>query len=626
MTLRVHEPSPEVTAMAVDWAVCEALMGGTKAMRAAGETLMPRWPAEDQQAWAARLKVATLFPAYRRTVGVMSGKPFSKALTFSDDVPARIRELCDDVDLQGRNLHAFSADAFMRTIGYGWAGIHVDYPKADGVTNLAEERAMGARPYFRLIRHSQILGWKLSGEGAAVRLTQLRLAEVQEVSDGGRFGVKCIRRVRVLEPGRWEVWQEPEKEGDEYVLIDEGTTVPMTEIPFVPLYGFREAFMIGRPPLMDLAHLNVKHWQSQSDQDNISHVARVPILAATGIDDPAWALTVGAQSAVKLPAGATLEYVEHTGAAISAGRESLQDLEQQMIQTGAELLVKKPGDRSATEAANDADGNKSDLQRIAETFEDALDAALQFMAGWIGEQTGGHVSLYKDFGAMSLGQASGQLVLSMQQGGLISKGTAIREMQRRGELDAGIEPDEELGLVNDDGPALGTMGDPNADPGSDPSSDQPGPGDQQDAGGASARTGAPSPAPAPGAPAPSPAPSPAAPPPSVDLTELANILAAALAKLPAPVVNMPPAPAMPAMPPITIESPITVNVPEQPPAQVTVEGSTVNVAPPAVTVEGSTVNVAPPAVSVPVQVTVEKGGQVQFTEDAAGNITGARME
>ena len=621
MTLNVKDPSPEVAAMGVDWAVCEALIGGTRAMREAGETLLPRWPAEEPAAWEARRKTATLFPAYRRTVSVMSGKPFAKALTYGEDVPPRIREMCDDIDRQGRNLHAFAADAFFRTLAFGIAGIHVDYPRLTGVRTLADERAAGARPYFRLIRHNQILGWKTDEVGGALRLVQMRLAETHDIADGGRWGAKTVRRVRVLEPGRYELWQEPEKDGEDYVLIDEGTTSPMQAIPFVPLYGFREAFMCGKAPLMDLAHLNVKHWQSQSDQDNILHVARVPILAATGIDDEKWKLTVGAQAAVKLPSGSTLAYVEHSGAAINAGRQSLQDLEQQMIQTGAELLVKKPGDRSATEAANDADGNKSDLQRIAETFEDALDAALQYMADWIGEPTGGSVSLYKDFGAMSLGQASGQLVIAMQQGGLISKATAIREMQRRGELDAGLEPDEELAMLGEEGPALGTMGDLQDD--GTPADDE----DDQDAGGAQAQTGAPSPAPAPSpAAAPAQAPSPA-PAPAVDLTELANILAAALARLPTPVVNMPPMPALPPPAPITVEAPsITVNVPEQPPAQVTVEGSTVNVAPPSVTVESPTVNVTPSPVHVPVQVTVQKGGEVSFTEDAAGNITGARME
>jgi hypothetical protein len=55
-------------------------------------------------------------------------------------------------------------------------------------------------------------------------------------------------------------------------------------IPFVPLYGWRRLH-VGISPLRDLAYLNVKHWQSQSDQDTILHVARVPILALIGGDE-----------------------------------------------------------------------------------------------------------------------------------------------------------------------------------------------------------------------------------------------------------------------------------------------------------------------------------------------------
>ena len=46
---------------------------------------------------------------------------------------------------------------------------------------------------------------------------------------------------------------------------------------------------------------------------------------------------------------------------VAVGRSELQALEEQMIQTGAELLVSKPGQRTATESANDAEANKSEL-------------------------------------------------------------------------------------------------------------------------------------------------------------------------------------------------------------------------------------------------------------------------
>ena len=53
--------------------------------------------------------------------------------------------------------------------------------------------------------------------------------------------------------------------------------------------------MRGTPPLLNLGLLNIKHWQSQSEQDNILHVARVPLLVAYGLDRNE-ELTVGAST------------------------------------------------------------------------------------------------------------------------------------------------------------------------------------------------------------------------------------------------------------------------------------------------------------------------------------------
>ena len=125
---------------------------------------------------------------------------------------------------------------------------------------------------------------------------------------------------------------------------------------------------------------------------------------------------------------------------------------------GAELLTAKAGQRTATEAANDAEANKSDLQRIVEAFEDSLDQALQFTAEWYGLPNGGNASLFKDFAAGSLSEATAQLVISMQQAGFITKATAIKELQRRGMLAADIEPAMELEAVQEEGPSLGSIG------------------------------------------------------------------------------------------------------------------------------------------------------------------------
>lgn len=456
MALAVNEKSDEVKGLAIHWPMLEALEAGTWAMREAAKTLLPQWPGEEAASYQARLAVATLFPAYKRTVGVMSGKPFSEPLTVND-APASIEKWAEDIDLQGVSLHSFAAEMFEECF-YGIAGIMVDYPTMDPATGprtVAQVEATGARPYFVRVKHSQILGWRSELIGGRLKLTQLRLAETREEPDG-EWGTKIVDVVRVLTPGAWATYEAATGTEKGWVRTASGTTT-LKDIPFVPLYGKRVGFMLGRPPLLDLAYLNVKHWQSQSDQDTIMHAARVPIMVMTGAEDTT-ALVLGASTAVKLPENGDLKFVEHSGAAIGTGAQSLTDLENQMIQTGAELLVKKPGDRSATEAANDAEGNKSDLQRMAENFQDCLNQALLFMAQWARLPDTARVTLFNDYGAATLSDASAKLVMEMNAAGLLSKATTVAEMQRRGVISSEIDVEEELEAAEADGPPLGMMG------------------------------------------------------------------------------------------------------------------------------------------------------------------------
>lgn len=452
MPIAVNDPNDEIKALRLEWEVLEPLMGGTQKMRDAGVGLLPRWPAEDEAAYQTRLRTATLFPAYRRTVGVMAGKPFSKPLDLVD-APTNVQTWAEDIDLQGVNLHNFAAEMFQEVMAYGLAGILVSYQKPGDkpLRSRAEELASGRRPYFVRVMHKQILGWKIDQSQGGATLTQLRLLESIE-EDDGPFGVKCVQQVRVLEPGAWSIWREIEP--GKWVLTDEGTT-SLNIVPFVPMYGVRRSFMVGGAPMLDLAHLNVKHWQSQSDQDTILHVARVPILAMIGADDQTQ-LSIGGAAAVRMPAGSELKYIEHSGHAIAAGETALDALEQQMLQTGAELLVKQPGvRRSATESMTDAEANKSTLQRMAETFEDAMDQALDLAAKFAGIPSAGTVKLYSDYGTATLSEASAALIQNLQLAGLISRETAIAELQRRGVLSDDIDPKKELAAVDAEGPAPG---------------------------------------------------------------------------------------------------------------------------------------------------------------------------
>jgi hypothetical protein len=237
------------------------------------------------------------------------------------------------------------------------------------------------------------------------------------------------------------------------MLFDQGTT-SLPFIPYVPIYGKRKDFMIGTPPMLELAHANVEHWQSKSDQQTILHVARVPILFGRDLGETPMAVGAGALVTASSDK-ADLKYVEHSGAAIEAGRKSLLDLEDRMRQIGAELLVIKPGNTTEVQTLADNEQGMCDLQRIMQSVEDGLDQALDFMAQCIGiKDGGGHVTIYNDFGAATLAEASAQLLVGMQATGALSHETLLSELQRRGILAQDIDIDEEIKRADAEAPEV----------------------------------------------------------------------------------------------------------------------------------------------------------------------------
>lgn len=464
MPSTVADTSTAVQAMQPDWALAAALMGGTRAMRTAASIYLPQWPNEDGQAYNQRLRVATLFPAYKRTVETLTGKPFSKRIKFASDVPPVLAGYMEDADLHGRHLHVFAADILERVLSHGIGGILVEYPMGDvvatngaGVSTQADEQAAGVRPYLIEVKAAQILGWRSEMLDGVEKLVQLRIMESVTLNDGD-FGTVDVAQVRVLRPGSWQTWRKQEGNEQEWTVFAQGAT-SLADIPFVPVYGNRTGFMTAEPPLVELAHMNVEHWQSCSDQQTILHVARVPILTVFGVEnDDKFALSVGAASVVKIPQGGDLKYVEHSGRAIDAGKTSIDDLQERMRQAGGELLTTKPQRMTAFQVGTENELAMCALQRITQDFQDALAQCLQFMADWIGLPQGGHVELFNDFGASNLAEASAQFLIAAATAGKISDELLFDELQRRGMIGPNETWQQEHERIQAQGPALGAMG------------------------------------------------------------------------------------------------------------------------------------------------------------------------
>ena len=83
----------------------------------------------------------------------------------------------------------------------------------------------------------------------------------------------------------------------------------LEEIPFSIAYANRVGPYESRSPLYDIAELNLKHYQIQSDLDNILSVSAVPLLAFYGFPASADEISAGPGEALSLPQESRAEYI-----------------------------------------------------------------------------------------------------------------------------------------------------------------------------------------------------------------------------------------------------------------------------------------------------------------------------
>lgn len=449
---------PSTTSLAYDlmaprWAKLATLLAGTEAMRDAGGDYLPIHPAETDVAYAERLGCTTLFNLTSLTLKSWVGRPFSDEVTVGDDVPGEVSSALNinkDVDLEGNSIDIFARRWFEEGLAKSFCHVLVDFPRKkepeDGVVRtMADDRKENLRPYWVLVKPENLIFARAEIVDGAERLVHVRILETEVVADG--FAEVTVERIRVLEPGSVAIWKRTEdnksKDHEGWVLDDSWET-DLDFIPLTTFYADRDSFMIGKPPLLDLADLNISHWQSSSDQRAVLTVARFPILACSGGIAADGKLEVGPNTWLYTadPQG-RFYYVEHTGRAIEAGRKDMDTLESQMANYGAEFLRQKPGNPTATARALDSAESTSPLQDVTIRFMAAVSTALDFTAKWLGlKEEGGTIKLPTDFGPEQALVADYQALIAARKNQDISRLTYNRELKRRGTLSDEFDPAE----------------------------------------------------------------------------------------------------------------------------------------------------------------------------------------
>jgi hypothetical protein len=188
--------------------------------------------------------------------------------------------------------------------------------------------------------------------------------------------------------------------------------------------------------------------------------AEFPILAGKGKGSD---IEIGPHKIVILPPDGDLKYVEHSGAALEAGRKNLEELRVKAAYCGLKALSADSASvgrqKTASEAEMDYIDNNSDLKVAADAFEDALNMALWYVQRYLGEVQDGEQSKYmaKMNGMFSVTANDVQEIgylMELKNAGQMRLETFYNELKRRGTVadNFDIESESAYAAENADNP------------------------------------------------------------------------------------------------------------------------------------------------------------------------------
>lgn len=414
---RVDYACPAYVNQAPAWQVVDDVRNNWRVMRKQKETYLPRFESESQKDWEAR--VALTFPKdhYASTLEEHVGLVFGTAPQLDKDVPAKLRELCEDIDGEGNHIEVFLETAFDSALHFGHSVLYTDYPPAAEFKNKQDERRAKARPYAQLYRAPDVLSWEEVAIGGVKVIVKIKFRETTTKSFG-EFGVTEVSRFREVKQDveydlvtgtalalgaiTWRTWEEETQSGTTGEApselgakpLDNGTIIGPAQIPIRVIYGGRKLGTLNTiPHLLGVALTNVEETQVESDYAHVMHKCNVPTPVFVNRDIPE-----GGNNTVKMGEGIDIRgqganafFLEPAGVAIGATRTRIEDIRAHMRRMGATSADLGDKTMTAREAGIYAKQRDAKLKRGSRSLKDAGEGMLADMASFLNLDTGNSV-------------------------------------------------------------------------------------------------------------------------------------------------------------------------------------------------------------------------------------------
>ena len=424
-------PDPAYYQQVMAWEPVRACLEGTSYLRQNASRYLPQQPMELDASWQGRVSRSVFSPYFQRVVRTAVGLILRKPVVLDGGDEGYWDEWRGDCDRQGTDLDEFIRNQLYLSVAYGHCSWLVDFPDSRQIKTLRDQYQADLKPYFVEVDPWSIIGWRQDPRKDLGKLQQVRMKEVVSVPKG-RFGNEYKQRVRVMEPDHWEVWERQEDGPVTWIMIEDGP-ISVGEIPLVTTYAGKLGTLFSKPPMGEIAQLNLTHYQRHADLIQALHVAAQPLLILKGWDDQTDPVGLSVNNALVMPPDGDAKYVEPASSAFDAQRVELDALIDEMKTLGLAVLTqqKNQAESGLAKSLDRLDAN-SMLAVISKDLEKTLQQALDIASSYAGVQAP-TVAIDRDYQTEPLEGQGITAINTIFTSGLIDQQTAL-ELLKRGEI------------------------------------------------------------------------------------------------------------------------------------------------------------------------------------------------
>lgn len=369
---------------------------GDKAIKANAKTYVPKNKGVDDSDYNAIIQRSVFENFTEATAKGISGLIFAKEPRIS--LPASLELLKDNIDMDDNTIVDLSQNIVNELMEVGRCGLLIDVPNIDttGMTK-PQTDALNIRAFTKLYKSETIINWRYEAINSVNKLTLLILHEVYE-DWTDRFTSTLKNRYRVYSLidniCYVEVFEENDKTFNNTMkmkqVIVKGSTI--NYIPFIPLTYKDISIIPVKPPLMDIANINLNYYGVAVERRNVIHFVGNPFFMGKGIntrDDKGNALTITLGSSIAQifqEVNADMKIVETQGTGLAFNESYLNDCKSTMAALGARLLVPESNTQvSENTMQMKTAGYRATIMQIANTASRAITQALKIIAEWEGQ-------------------------------------------------------------------------------------------------------------------------------------------------------------------------------------------------------------------------------------------------